>query len=70
MTETKLFKVSSGEVSPLGVSQVDKGINFALFSQNATSVTLCLSLSQRYITSRFEVCFCFACLICDANVLW
>ncbi|AEE82713.1 isoamylase 3 [Arabidopsis thaliana] len=46
MTETKLFKVSSGEVSPLGVSQVDKGINFALFSQNATSVTLCLSLSQ------------------------
>lgn len=49
MTETKqLFKVSTGEVSPLGVSQVDNGINFALFSQNATSVTLCLSLPQRY----------------------
>ena len=63
MTETKkLFNVSSGEVSPLGVSQVDKGINFALFSQNATSVTLCLSLSQRYITSSFEVCFLF-CLL-------
>lgn len=48
MTETRQsFKVSSGEVTPLGVSQVDKGINFALFSQNATSVTLCLSLPQR-----------------------
>ncbi|KAF8092104.1 hypothetical protein N665_0424s0036 [Sinapis alba] len=48
MEETKQsFKVSSGEISPLGVSQVDKGnINFALFSHNATSVTLCLSLPQ------------------------
>ncbi|KAH0890364.1 hypothetical protein HID58_052793 [Brassica napus] len=45
-TNKQSFKVSSGEKSPLGVSQVDKGINFALFSQNATSVTLCLSLPQ------------------------
>lgn len=45
MAETN---VSSGEISPLGVSQVEKGINFALFSHNATSVTLCLSLPQRY----------------------
>ncbi|KAJ4881989.1 hypothetical protein Rs2_39044 [Raphanus sativus] len=43
MAETN---VSSGEISPLGVSQVEKGINFALFSHNATSVTLCLSLPQ------------------------
>lgn len=46
-TNKQSFKVSSGEKSPLGVSQVDKGINFALFSHNATSVTLCLSLPQR-----------------------
>ncbi|CAG7881506.1 unnamed protein product [Brassica rapa] len=45
-TNKQSFKVSSGEKSPLGVSQVDKGINFALFSHNATSVTLCLSLPQ------------------------
>ncbi|CAN7008768.1 unnamed protein product [Brassica rapa subsp. trilocularis] len=45
-TNKQSFNVSSGEKSPLGVSQVDKGINFALFSHNATSVTLCLSLPQ------------------------
>lgn len=58
--ETKQsFKVSSGETSPLGVSQVDKGINFALFSHNATSVTLCLSLPHRYIYSYVFFFFLF-----------
>lgn len=57
-TNKQSFKVSSGEKSPLGVSQVDKGINFALFSQNATSVTLCLSLPQRLKIICFVSCQC------------
>ncbi|KAI4375086.1 hypothetical protein MLD38_012996 [Melastoma candidum] len=40
------FKVFPGQAFPLGVSEVDNGVNFAIFSQNATSVTLCLSLPQ------------------------
>ncbi|OWM80983.1 hypothetical protein CDL15_Pgr007014 [Punica granatum] len=38
------FKLFPGQAFPLGVSEVDNGINFAVFSQNATAVTLCLSL--------------------------
>lgn len=49
MSETSpSFKIFPGQASPLGVSEVDKGINFAIFSQHATSVTLCLSLPERY----------------------
>ncbi|XP_010543773.1 PREDICTED: isoamylase 3, chloroplastic isoform X2 [Tarenaya hassleriana] len=48
MAETRQpFIVSPGQALPLGVSEVGNGINFALFSQNATSVTLCLSLPKR-----------------------
>lgn len=37
------LKVFPGQAHPLGVSEAEDGINFAIFSQNATSVTLCLS---------------------------
>ncbi|KAK1432221.1 hypothetical protein QVD17_09115 [Tagetes erecta] len=48
MSETApLFKSIPGLPNPLGVSETDKGINFALFSQHATSVTLCLLLLDR-----------------------
>jgi isoamylase len=40
------FEVLPGQAYPLGVSQLENGINFAIFSQNATSVTLCLSLPE------------------------
>ncbi|KAL5558919.1 hypothetical protein UlMin_035130, partial [Ulmus minor] len=35
-----------GQAFPLGVSEVDCGINFAIFSQHATAVTLCLSVPE------------------------
>ncbi|KAH7655549.1 Isoamylase protein [Dioscorea alata] len=38
------FKSSPGKAFPLGASVVEDGVNFAIFSQNATSVTLCLSV--------------------------
>uniref|UniRef100_A0A0D6R0S4 isoamylase n=1 Tax=Araucaria cunninghamii TaxID=56994 RepID=A0A0D6R0S4_ARACU len=38
------LRTSIGTHSPLGVSQVDNGINFSLFTKHATSVTLCLYL--------------------------
>lgn len=41
------LKVSPGQAYPIGVSEVENGINFAIFSQNATSVKLCLSLPER-----------------------
>ncbi|PIA47151.1 hypothetical protein AQUCO_01400091v1 [Aquilegia coerulea] len=41
------FKVSAGQGFPLGVSETERGINFALFSQHASVVTLCLSISER-----------------------
>lgn len=41
------LKTCPGQASPLGVSEVENGINFAIFSQNARTVTLCLSLPQR-----------------------
>ncbi|XP_060673369.1 isoamylase 3, chloroplastic isoform X2 [Ziziphus jujuba] len=41
------WKIFPGQAVPLGVSEVDTGINFAIFSQHATSVTLCLSLPDR-----------------------
>ncbi|XP_040950200.1 isoamylase 3, chloroplastic isoform X1 [Gossypium hirsutum] len=44
---TPSFKIFPGQAFPLGASEVDNGINFAIFSQHATAVTLCLSLPQR-----------------------
>ncbi|CAL1390291.1 unnamed protein product [Linum trigynum] len=41
---TPSYKIFPGQPFPMGVSEVDNGINFAVFSQNATAVTLCLSL--------------------------
>lgn len=43
------LKVFPGQAHPLGVSEVENGINFAIFSQHATSVTLCLSLPERLV---------------------
>lgn len=36
------FTIKKGDPSPLGTSKKDAGINFALFSEHATGVTLCL----------------------------
>uniref|UniRef100_A0A453L0L1 Glycoside hydrolase family 13 N-terminal domain-containing protein n=1 Tax=Aegilops tauschii subsp. strangulata TaxID=200361 RepID=A0A453L0L1_AEGTS len=41
------LKYSSGKASPLGVSQDESGLNFAIFSQHASSVTLCIKLPER-----------------------
>ncbi|KAK6940195.1 Glycoside hydrolase, family 13, N-terminal [Dillenia turbinata] len=49
------FKVSSGQAFPLGVSDIESGINFAIFSQHATSVTLCLLLPNRANNEMMEV---------------
>ncbi|XP_011626408.1 isoamylase 3, chloroplastic isoform X2 [Amborella trichopoda] len=42
------LKSSPGKPSPLGVSETENGINFAIFSQHASSVTLSLSLPEGY----------------------
>ncbi|XP_057973626.1 isoamylase 3, chloroplastic isoform X2 [Malania oleifera] len=39
------LKVFPGQAFPLGVSEIESGINFAIFSQHATAVTLCLRLN-------------------------
>uniref|UniRef100_A0A1D1Z135 isoamylase n=1 Tax=Anthurium amnicola TaxID=1678845 RepID=A0A1D1Z135_9ARAE len=50
MTETKPYgKVSPGNAFPLGASVMENGINFSIFSQHASSVTLCLSNPRRNI---------------------
>ncbi|CAK9149037.1 unnamed protein product [Ilex paraguariensis] len=41
------LKVFPGHAYPLGVSELESGINFAIFSQHATSVILCLLLPER-----------------------
>uniref|UniRef100_A0A0R0K6K3 isoamylase n=1 Tax=Glycine max TaxID=3847 RepID=A0A0R0K6K3_SOYBN len=41
------WKVFPGQAFPLGVSEVDNCMNFAIFSQHATAVTLCLVLPER-----------------------
>ncbi|KAM6571182.1 hypothetical protein CsatA_015262 [Cannabis sativa] len=46
-TNSPSLRILPGQHFPLGVSEVDNGINFAIFSQHATAVTLCLSLPQR-----------------------
>jgi len=46
-----MLKIFPGQAFPLGVSEVDNGINFAIFSQHATSVTLCLSLDGRCVSN-------------------
>lgn len=46
------FEVSPGLTHPLGVSEIESGINFAIFSQHASAVTLCIILPKR-LDSRF-----------------
>ncbi|RWR92463.1 Glycoside hydrolase [Cinnamomum micranthum f. kanehirae] len=41
------FKVSPGQPFPLGASELENGVNFAIFSQHASLVILCLSLPGR-----------------------
>ncbi|XP_014501792.1 isoamylase 3, chloroplastic isoform X1 [Vigna radiata var. radiata] len=41
------WKTFPGQAFPLGVSEVDSGINFSIFSRHATAVTLCLVLPER-----------------------
>ncbi|KAF9608560.1 hypothetical protein IFM89_009926 [Coptis chinensis] len=41
------FQVSAGQAYPLGASETESGINFSLFSQNASMVILCLLTSER-----------------------
>ncbi|KAL6511626.1 hypothetical protein OROGR_021223 [Orobanche gracilis] len=48
------LKVFPGQAHPLGVSLVESGTNFAIFSQNATAVTLCLLLQQRGLPNVFD----------------
>ncbi|MBI2743141.1 MAG: glycogen debranching protein GlgX [Chlamydiales bacterium] len=43
MTEVKIT-ILKGEPAPLGASRFNGGVNFALFSEHATEVTLCLFL--------------------------
>lgn len=40
------WKIFPGQAFPLGVSKVDNGINFSVFSQHATAVTLSLVLPE------------------------
>lgn len=40
--QAKTLTISDGSAQPLGPSKLDDGINFALFAQHATGVTLCL----------------------------
>lgn len=42
-----MLKIVPGQAFPLGVSEVNNGINFAIFSQHATAVTICLSFNER-----------------------
>ncbi|KAA8538124.1 hypothetical protein F0562_027732 [Nyssa sinensis] len=55
MLETsRSLKVLPGQAYPLGVSELETGINFAIFSQHATAVTLCLSLPERGKQDRLD----------------
>ncbi|KAK9116253.1 hypothetical protein Sjap_015200 [Stephania japonica] len=41
------LEVSPGKAFPFGATEAETGINFSLFSQHASAVTLCLSIPQR-----------------------
>nr|XP_009619642.1 isoamylase 3, chloroplastic-like [Nicotiana tomentosiformis]XP_016459540.1 PREDICTED: uncharacterized protein LOC107783086 [Nicotiana tabacum] len=41
------FEITPGLAHPLGVSEIESGINFAIFSQHASAVTLCVILPKR-----------------------
>ncbi|EXB86659.1 Isoamylase 3 [Morus notabilis] len=46
------WRTFPGQDFPLGVSEVDSGINFAIFSRHATAVTLCLSLPESWYLTK------------------
>ncbi|KAK4390083.1 Isoamylase 3, chloroplastic [Sesamum angolense] len=46
-----MLKVFPGQAHPLGASEVESGTNFAIFSENATAVTLCLVI-QRGVNNK------------------
>ncbi|XP_062193445.1 isoamylase 3, chloroplastic isoform X2 [Phragmites australis] len=50
-----LLKYSSGKAFPLGVSEVEGGLNFSIFSQHASSVALCLKLPDRGTKDDVEI---------------
>ncbi|KAK7282835.1 hypothetical protein RIF29_11919 [Crotalaria pallida] len=48
------WKIFPGQAFPLGVTEVDNGINFSIFSQHATAVTLCLVLPESGSTGALD----------------
>ncbi|XVF69885.1 hypothetical protein PTKIN_Ptkin11bG0117200 [Pterospermum kingtungense] len=56
---TKRFEVSEGHPAPFGATLRDGGVNFAIYSANAVSATLCLStlsdLQQNRVTERISL---------------
>ncbi|KAK4428619.1 Isoamylase 3, chloroplastic [Sesamum alatum] len=53
MIGSPMLKVFPGQAHPLGVSEVENGTNFAIFSENAAAVTLCLVI-QRGINNKLD----------------
>ncbi|XP_060175321.1 isoamylase 3, chloroplastic isoform X5 [Lycium barbarum] len=49
------FEVSPGLAHPLGVSEIESGINFAIFSQHASAVTLCIILPKSIHDGMIEL---------------
>ncbi|KAK9118662.1 hypothetical protein Scep_016755 [Stephania cephalantha] len=48
------LEVSPGKAFPLGATEAEIGINFSLFSQHASAVTLCLAIPQRGNSGKME----------------
>ncbi|KAL5201712.1 hypothetical protein ABZP36_036066 [Zizania latifolia] len=61
------MKYSSGKAFPLGVSQVEGGLNFAIFSQHASSVILCLKLPGRGTQDKEDIDVVEFVLDCQRN---
>lgn len=55
-TERCRFEVLSGKPLPFGATATDGGVNFAVFSRNATAATLCLitlsDLPEKRVTEQ------------------
>ncbi|MBA0841797.1 hypothetical protein Goarm_001659 [Gossypium armourianum] len=55
----KRFQVSEGHPAPFGATILDGGVNFAIYSANATSATLCLialsDLQQNRVTEQIPL---------------
>ncbi len=49
------YKTSLGSPYPLGITLYENGVNFAIFSENATSVELCLFNAEGNETQRIEI---------------